>query len=130
MSVAKLLLSGLLVASGIILGAFTLHGYFAPRWEVQATAMTEDGVPQTAGVFQEQSRPAPGAIVPDRWTPKLMRAEPDAEAEAVKARKRQAEKKAAERRLAQKKPKEEEEKEEEPQTVFPWLWNLLANAGK
>ena len=36
------------------------------------------------------------------------------------------EKKAAEKRLAQKKAKEEEE----PQTVFPWLWNLIANAGK
>ena len=39
MSVARLLLSGLLVASGLILGAFTLHGYFDPQWlERQAAA--------------------------------------------------------------------------------------------
>ena len=37
MSVAKLLLSGLLVASGLILGAFTLHAAFAPEWEVRAS---------------------------------------------------------------------------------------------
>lgn len=32
MSLIKLFLSGLLIAGGLILGAFTLHGYFDPQW--------------------------------------------------------------------------------------------------
>ncbi|MBO0765136.1 MAG: hypothetical protein J2P50_11180 [Hyphomicrobiaceae bacterium] len=56
MSVAKLFLSGLLVASGLTLAAFTLHKRFAPRWEVQATGARERG----GGVL---------ALVPERYLP-------------------------------------------------------------
>jgi hypothetical protein len=127
MSVAKLLVSGLLVASGLTLGALTLQRQFAPQWEAQAVGLAEsDPTPRPAAdAPREPSRPAPGVIAPDRWTPRLVRAESEADAEA-KARKRQAaEKKAADKRLAQKKTKEEEE----PQTVLPWLWNLISNSG-
>ena len=59
MSVTKLLFSGLLVASGLILGAFTLHGAFAPEWEVQASASAAYGVPQPAEPLQEPDRADP-----------------------------------------------------------------------
>jgi hypothetical protein len=132
MSVAKLLLSGLLVASGLILGAFTLHGHFAPQWEVQATApAARNKALSPADPIHEKSRGVPGGIAPDSWAPQLVKAEaPDpaaADAEA-KARKRLAEKKLAEKRLAQKKDKAEPE--EEPQTVFSWLSSLLADNSK
>ena len=38
MSSARLCLAGLLVAGGLILGAFTLHGYLAPNWEEQQSS--------------------------------------------------------------------------------------------
>jgi hypothetical protein len=125
MSVAKLLLSGFLVAGGLILGAFTLQRHFAPEGETRTIALIEAGIaPRAADTVREPSRPAPGVIAPDKWTARLVRAESEADA-AAKAQKRQAaEKKAAEKRQAQKKAKEEE-----PQTVFPWLWNLIANSG-
>jgi hypothetical protein len=115
-----------LVASGLTLGALTLQRQLAPQWEAQATALAErDPAPRVAAdVAREPSRPAAGAIAPDKWIPRLVRAESEADAEA-KARKRQAaEKKAAEKRLAQKKTKEDE-----PQEVLPWLWNLISNSG-
>ena len=41
MSSARLCLAGLLVAGGLILGAFTLHGYFDPQWaQKQAQAVS------------------------------------------------------------------------------------------
>jgi hypothetical protein len=123
MSVARLLLSGFLVASGLILGAFTLHNRFAPTWEVQATGPRErDGELLAAGQARDRPRATESAL--GDWTPRLLRAEPEAETKvgpAAKVRKR------LEKKLAEKRPKNEKDKPEEPQTVFPWLWNLLAN---
>jgi hypothetical protein len=123
MSVARLLLSGFLVASGVILGAFTLHNQFAPKWEVQATGPRErDGELLAAARERDHPRAAQSAL--GDWTPQLMRAEPEAETyvgPATKVRKR------PEKKLADKRPKQEKDKPEEPQALFPWLWNLLAN---
>jgi hypothetical protein len=122
MSVARLLLSGFLVASGLILGAFTLHNQFAPKWEVQATGPRErDGELLAAAQGRDRPRAAESAL--GDWTPQLVRAAPEAETEvgpAAKARKR------LEKKAADKRPKKEEDKPEEPQALFPWLWNLLA----
>jgi hypothetical protein len=123
MSVARLLLSGILVASGLILGAFTLHNQFAPKWEAQATGPRErDGEPLAAVQRRDRPRAAEGAL--GDWTPQLVRAAPEAESDAgpaAKVRKRLAKK------VADKRPQKEEDKPEEPQALFPWLWNLLAN---
>jgi hypothetical protein len=128
MSVAKLLLSGLLVSSGLILGAFTLHGHFASQWEVQATVPSDSqGEPQVAALLEPGSVAA-SDTVSDNWTPKLVRADDPptaAEVEARKARKRLLEKKLAEKRQAQKK---DQAKPEEPQTLFPWLLSLFQAA--
>lgn len=60
MSLAKLFLSGLLVAGGLILGAFTLHGYFDPQWaQRQALAAGAREQPREAkasNTFQGRSR--------------------------------------------------------------------------
>ncbi|HEY7550599.1 MAG TPA: hypothetical protein VH913_13925 [Hyphomicrobiaceae bacterium] len=123
MSVARLLFSGLLVASGLILGAFTLHNRFAPTWEVQATGPRErDG--ELFAAVQAGDRPRAAASAFGDWTPQLVRAKPEAETDvgsAAKVTKRLGKK------LAEKRPKKEKDNPEEPQTVFPWLWNLLAN---
>jgi hypothetical protein len=123
MSVTKLLLSGLLVASGLILGAFTLHARFAPEWEVQASAAGPYSKPQPVDVLLEPDRMA-ASDVPDNWAARLIKADPRppaaADAEAAKAKRKLAEKKQAEKR-----PKADKTKEEE-QTVFSWLAGLLA----
>ena len=120
MSVAKLLLSGLLVASGLILGAFTLHARFAPEWEVQA--FPAPGYPPSIDALAGHDR-APEGLVPNNWAPRLIRSDPKppavSDVEAVKAKKRLADKKLAEKRHKPDQPKQEE------QTVFSWLAGLL-----
>jgi hypothetical protein len=128
MSVAKLLLSGLLVSSGLILAAFTLHRHFASEWEVQATVPTDSEREPRPAVLQERRSGADDGTVSDNWAPQLIRADDPpsaADAEAAKARKRLLQKKLAEKRQAQKKDKD---KAEEPQTVFPWLLSLFKTA--
>lgn len=122
MSVAKLLLSGVLVASGIILGAFTLHAAFAPAWDVQAfAAVRREARPQPAAeVFQERDRII-AADVPDNWAPRLIKTpdpKPPVTTDADKAKKKLAEKN-------EKNDKKKRAKQEDPQTVFSWLAGLL-----
>jgi hypothetical protein len=126
MSVAKLLLSGLLVASGLILAAFTLHNQFAPKWEAQATGLHARERELLATV-QERDGAATADKALGAWTLQLVRAEPEATMDASAAstaRKRPGKK------LAEKRPKKEEAEQEEPQAMLPWLWNLLANNSK
>ena len=61
MSSARLCLAGLLVAGGLILGAFTLHGYFDPQWvqkQAQAASLGErsSGMAKAVNVFRQQRR--------------------------------------------------------------------------
>ena len=123
MSVAKLLLSGLLVASGLILGAFTLHARFASGWDVQASAARPYGKPRPIDALREPDRAAAGDV-PDNWAPRLTKTDPKAATasdEAAKAKKRLADKKLAEKRQKPDKSPQEE------QTVFSWLSGLLSN---
>jgi hypothetical protein len=116
MSVTKLLFSGFLVASGLILGAFTLHGAFAPEWEVQASAPSRSyGRPQPVEPLPEPDRGVV-ADVPDNWAPRLIKAPDHRPPAALDPKAAEAKKK-----LAEKKKK----KQEEPQTVFSWLAGLL-----
>jgi hypothetical protein len=115
MSVTKLLLSGFLVASGLILGAFTLHAAFAPKWEVQASAVSRPySRPQPVELPPEADRVV-ARDVPDNWAPRLIKA-PDPRPAAV------VDPKAAD---AKKKLAEKKKKKEEPQTVFSWLGSLF-----
>jgi hypothetical protein len=123
MSVTKLLLSGLMVASGLILGAFTLHARFAPEWEVQASAAGRpDGRPLSADVPQMPDRTT-ASDVPDNWAPRLIKSDPRppavSDVEAAKAKKKLADKKPAEKRQKPDTAKPEQ------QTVFSWLTGLL-----
>jgi|RhiMetdeSRZDD1v2_1073273.scaffolds.fasta_scaffold186533_3 hypothetical protein len=121
MSVAKLLLSGLLVASGLILGAFTLHATFAPEWEVQASATARSYArPPSAQASQEPDR-VTGADVPDNWAPRLIKAPDPKPPAAPDAKAADAKKKLAEKN----EKKKQKAKQEEPQTVFSWLSGLL-----
>jgi hypothetical protein len=112
MSVARLLLSGLLVASGLILGAFTLHAILAPEWEVQATAAVRSQRAEVPRVV--------AADVPDNWAPRLVKV-PDPKPPAATDPKTAE----AKKKLAEKNEKKKKAKQDEPQTVFSWLTGLL-----
>lgn len=60
MSLARLFVSGLFVAGGLILGAFTLHGYLDPQWaQRQALAAGAGEGPKerrAINTFQGRSR--------------------------------------------------------------------------
>jgi hypothetical protein len=122
MSVSRLLLSGLLIASGIILGAFTLRAMVAPEWKVQASAVVRPyAKPKPADTHQESDRAA-AADVPDNWAARLVKAPDPKPAPPTDAKAAEAKKKLAEKQ----KPKQEgEEEEEESQTVLSWLQSLL-----
>jgi hypothetical protein len=151
MSVAKLLLAGLLVASGLILGAFTLHGYFDPQWlERQAAAAGQrlpagearwvTSVQDRGRVMSVVAKGAEGAQ-PAKTAPKAdtkADAKPDAkppgraDADAEKARRRLAAKKLAEKRKAEEAQKAEKAEKAEKakasqQATFQWPWNWLSN---
>ena len=58
MSLARLFVSGLLVAGGLILGAFTLHGYLDPQW-AQRQALAASAEAQGTPGGQHVSGPQP-----------------------------------------------------------------------
>jgi hypothetical protein len=123
MSLPKLFLSGLLVAGGLILGAFTLHGYLDPQWaQRQALAAGAQEQPKrdsnTINTFQGRSRfvskhselPAP------TLKPAPAVARPVEKTTDIKAAKAPAKKKVAE------KPKKPPQ-----QQASIWPWNLFGN---
>jgi hypothetical protein len=137
MSVAKLLLSGLLVANGLILGAFTLHGYFDPQWlERQAAAAGQRspaGVPKWTTSVEDRGRvmsivsEGKGPSQPAKAAPKADTKPPSqADADAEKARRRLAAKKLADKRKAEEAQKAEKAKGSQ-QATFQWPWNWFSN---
>lgn len=145
MSVAKLLLAGLLVASGLILGAFTLHGYFDPQWLERQAAAAGQRLPASEAkwVTSVQDRSRVMSVVakgtegskPAKTPPKAetrAEAKPDAkppsqaDADAEKARRRLAAKKLAEKRKAEEADKAEKAKGSQ-QATFQWPWNWFSN---
>jgi type IV secretory pathway VirB10-like protein len=139
MSVAKLFLSGILVASGLILGAFTLHGYFDPRWQLRQTEAAETRA-RVSGAWTTSTHVAAGHAVArevataqpraDRTGLKPDAAAPNPEAAEAKAVEAKARKRLAEQKLAEKRQAEEARKAEkaaEQQTTFKWPWNWFAN---
>jgi hypothetical protein len=132
MSVARLLLSGLLVASGLILGAFTLHGAFAPQLPLLMQATGPRGPVGEAWVTTTRAA-AGSAVVQKADTPRLQPASQqdakpastaaaDAKAAEEKARRRQAAKRRAEKRLTEAQ-KVEKAKQQPQQATFQWPWN-------
>lgn len=127
MSLLKLFLSGLLVAGGLILGAFTLHGYLDPQWaQRQALAAGAQEQPKrdakAINTFQGRSRfvsrqneqPAPAVKLPPAATHAVAR--PVERSADIKAAKAPAKKKVAE------KPKKPPQ-----QQASIWPWNLFGN---
>ena len=130
MSLAKLFLSGLLIAGGLILGAFTLHGYFDPQWaqrQVQAAAAREQPpATKASDTFQGRSR-----FVASR----AEQSNPGAKSQAVIAHAATGPNpvvKAADAKTATKPPPAKKKVAEKPkpppqQASAQWPWNLFSN---
>jgi hypothetical protein len=126
MSVTRLLLSGLLVTSGLILAAFTLHGAF-DTWQVQASGAQGPPIKPWAThtygasgrlVATSSDAPKPGlSKTPGRASPKP---DGDPKADARARRKRQAEKRQAQKAQRAKQPSPQ-------QAALQWPWNWFGN---
>jgi hypothetical protein len=125
MSSARLCLAGLLVASGLALGAFTLHGYFDPQWEAKQTQTADPrsappakAVPAQHGrsrFIAREERPA----TPPRMTTATPATPPSpAKAAAGPAKSVPPRKKVAEK--AKPAPSQQ-------QASFFWPWNPFSN---
>jgi hypothetical protein len=144
MSMIKLFLSGLLVAAGLILGAFTLQGYLDPDWALRqaqaAKVKAAERAAQTASTNALQGRtqfvtvtrieqPAPEAKARPA-APAKARVRPDAAAADASGAARQApKKKEAERPAVADKAKKAPPAPQPQQASFdwPWLKQLLGN---
>ncbi len=130
MSLAKLFLSGLLIAGGLMLGTFTLHGYFDPQWaQKQTQAVSARERPREAkaiNTFEGRSRfvssrreqASPGNRSPAAATTAV--ASP---AGVVKA----ADTRTSAKPLPAKKKVAEKPKKPPPQQASIWPWNLFSN---
>jgi len=123
MSLARLFVSGLLVAGGLILGAFTLHGYFDPQWAqrqaLAAGAGERPREPRAINTFQGRSR-----FVSSRAEPANPNVRP------LAATTTNTIVKASDVRPAAKAPvkkKVAEKSKPPPQQASVWPWNLFAN---
>ena len=121
MSLARLFLSGLLVAWGLILGAFTLHGYFDPNWpqrQVQAASVRPTH-PAVINTFKNRSR-----FVASRADPTNPSPAPIVKTSAIVAP--AADAKAA-AKPAPKKKLAEKAKQRSQQASAQWPWSLFGN---
>jgi hypothetical protein len=129
MSSARLCLSGLLIAGGLILATFTLHGYFDPQWaqkQREAAVRERAGEPSAANAFQGRNR----FVTSRREQPSSDSAKPQA-ATAHPAAGTNSAVKAAAAKPASKPPTKkkvaEKPKPEPQQAAFQWPWNLFSN---
>jgi hypothetical protein len=130
MSSVRLLLSGSLVASGLILGTFTLYGAFdqptAHKRGETGGRQQPQREPKGISAFQTRTRFEPGAKPADA-------ASTEAKAARAAARRKLAEKRRAEKEKAEKEKAEKEKlakAKEQPapqQATLQWPWNWFGN---
>jgi hypothetical protein len=139
MSSLRLLLSGSLVASGLVLGAFTLHGTFEPQGSQKQAAERSGPVGEPKGVsaFQTKTyfagsekgaedaarRAGKAGAVPETKPTDTMTVE-----EKAAVRRKLAEKRRAERAENEKADKAKREPPPQQATLaWPWNWNWFGN---
>ncbi len=143
MSSVRLLLSGSLVASGLILGAFTLHDVFNPsstqKRSQTAGRQEQQSGPKGVNAFQTKTRfesgaqdgrsKAPLVKASTRHDAKPADKSADALSDEAKAARAEARRKRGEKRRAEKDKTEREKlakaKQEPPpqQATLQWPWN-------
>lgn len=124
MSLARLFVSGLFVAGGLILGAFTLHGYLDPQWAQRQALAAGAGEgpkePRAINTFQGRSR-----FVSSRAEPANPSVRPLAATATNTIVKASDARPVAKAPVAKKKVAEKPRPP--PQQASVWPWNLFAN---
>ena len=122
MSLAKLFLSGLLIAGGLILGAFTLHGYFDPQWGQRQALAAGAREAKASNTFQGRSRFVASRAEQPGTGAKVQAVAAHGTSAVVKADTRTAAKPApAKKKVAEK------TKPPPQQASAQWPWNLFSN---
>ena len=141
MSSLRLLLSGSLVASGLTLGAFTLHGAFDPqRSQKQAAGRSEPAdEPKGVSAFQTRTHFAGSEKGAQDAAPRAAKAGATPEAKPAdtitaeeKAARAAARRKLAEKRRAERAEEKAAKAKQEPPPqqatlTWPWNWNWFGN---
>ena len=133
MSAARIFVSGVLVAGGLILGAFALTGYLDPQWtqnQLAATARQEPaGEPKSVSVFR-RTRFVSEAVAEQRPPdPPLVRTSTKASPKASEvhpATGRPASKPPSKKRVAER-AKDPPPKTQQAAAQFQWPWKLFGN---
>ena len=127
MSLARLFLSGVLIAGGLILGAFTLHGYLDPDWAqrrmMAAGAGAKPSEPPAIDTFTGRNRFV--ARQGEPASPSAKTAAKSAPPSTVQADAKTPAKPAAKKKLAEKTEKPVQPKPQ--QASVQWPWNLFSN---
>jgi hypothetical protein len=129
MSVTRLLMSGLLVASGLILASFTLHGAFdAPAGAVAGPALK----PWSTSTFGAGGRPVAASADAQEAGSKSQRprtgAKPGAKAADVAPSVAEADTRTAKKKpRAEKRPTEQAQKTKQQQAASEWPWSWFGN---
>jgi hypothetical protein len=140
MSVVRLLLSGVLVAGGLLLGTFTLHGYLDPNWTQSQLAASAAGSKPPA-VVQSNPKPFPSrsrfvaSDVAAASQPHVVKASsrPAATPAAVQrpesrsAASKPATKPAVRKNIAAKRKPPPAPPAQQASLQFPWNWKLFGN---
>jgi hypothetical protein len=129
-SLARMFLSGLLVAGGIILGAFTLHGYLDPDWQQKqaqaAKAREQTSDSKSSNTFQPRERFVVGRNEPATPEPKPPVAKPAPKPDpAATADAKPAPKPVVPKKKAADKPADKTAQPQPQQAAFQWPWQKL-----
>ncbi len=139
MSVGTMLLSGVLVASGLVLGTFTLHGYLDSDWaQMQLAASAANSKPAavvqaTTEQFPSRSRfVARDAAAELRPSAVKANGKPAAtptvrQAETKTATAKSAAKPAIKKKVADKQKQQQPPPAQQASLQFPWNWKLFGN---
>jgi hypothetical protein len=128
MSPVRLCLAGVLVAAGLILGGFTLHGYFDPQWEAKQSRTTDTrpaapakAVPAQHGRSRFVAREERSPAVPARMTTTTPAVPPLSAAKVAAPPPKSS---APRKKVVAEKPKQTPSQQ---QASFLWPWNPFSN---
>jgi hypothetical protein len=127
MSSIRLCLAGVLVAAGLTLGGFTLHGYFDPQWEAKQSRTSDVRAAAPAKVVPAQhgrnrfvAREERSPAVPARMTA----ATPAVPSSPAKVATPLPKSSAPRKKVVAEKPKQTPSQQ---QASFLWPWNPFSN---
>jgi hypothetical protein len=134
MAIARLLVAGVMVAGGLVLGAFAALGYLDPNWtqnQLAAASKREAASEPKSSInaFRRTRFVAVEAETPPRSKPLAVKPsskQPQKAAESTPVERKHIVKTAARKKVADR-PGKESEQPQQQAAVFQWPWKLFGN---